>query len=201
MRENTIGQVSEEQLLVHVESLNERKDASQEAFDALVQKLLGKAPNCKANTHSLRRPTDYNDEYPTEKEASFKLGSSEVTVGYRVDLGTPPTSRVWIDTPIVVDNLAQGLMDSIYPPQPYEYVEIESSPYYGSLDVRVGAKTRPGDFGRDIFLKEYTGGGLFPSIQTEGEGMLNAVDNLVALLTDAKPQNVEYKKPFEHARI
>lgn len=184
--------------LIHVECLNEHQEASQKAFNALVQNFLRRAPNCKSGGY----PTGYSDELATEKAVTFSLGSSTITVEYYVDLGTPPRSSISIATPIIVGNLASDwTWTIIHPLEPIEYAEFEGQSYYGDLEVRVKAKTRPDAHGWPILLDQYTAGGLLPPIQTEGRGKLEAFDNLTALLKDVKPQNPRYRRPIQRVTI
>lgn len=196
MTEATPGRT--ENGLIHVESHNERIERTQDEFDALVQKFLKRAPNTKGD--GMRLSTGYNGEFPTHKKATFTLEESTIAVEYRVDLGTPPNSRISISTPIVVDNLPDN-RDPHHPNDPLEYAEFKSEPYYGSLDISVGALTRPGDFGRPILLDTYTAGGLLPAIQTEGKGKLDSFNDVVSRLKDVTPQNPQYERPIERVGV
>lgn len=184
--------------LIRAESHNERIEHTQDEFDALVQKFLKRAPNTKGD--QTRLPTSYRGEFPTHKELTFKVGQSTVVVEYRVDFGTPPKSSISVSTPIVVDNLPAS-QNPHHPNAPYEYAEFESSPFYGVLDVRVEALTRPGDFGRCILLDQYTAGGFLPAIQTEGKGKLDSFSNLVSKLKDVTPQKPRYARPPERVGV
>lgn len=194
----TIGQMvkaegEHSEPLVHAQSIHELLRQTGVEFNAVVDLLLKDAPNAAGERHYA---IDYVDNQPpTDRAVEFEFGNSTVRASYHVDLGSPPTYRLKITTPIVVDDLQSDPM-SVYPQAPHEIVEFKSSPHFKTIDVRTRAVNRLGDHGVEIPLDQYTAGGFLPPINTLGRGKIETFQSAIALFKGVVPQNPVYKQPF-----
>lgn len=181
--------------LVHAQSVDVLQRQTAAEFHTVVGALLKDAPN--ASYHRGRLTTDYGNQEPTDKTVVFKFRNSTVLASYHVDHGTPPTYTLEITTPIVVDNLEPDFSARTGTPlDPHEIIELESTPYYGTLEVRVKAVNRLGDFGHEITLDRYTARGLLPPINPLGRGKIDTFKSVIALFDGVVPQDPKYKQPF-----
>lgn len=167
--------------LVHVQSIDVLKLQTANEFDTMVGALLKDAPNRAAKGSRA-----------TDKAVEFQFRASIVRASYHEALGSPGTYRLDISTPIAVDNLERDPM-SIHPQNPHEIVELESSPIFGTLNLRVRAVNLLGGFGHEITLEQYTAGGLLPPINTLGRGKIAAFQRVNALFQSIVPQNPLYR--------
>lgn len=183
-----LGQKTEK---VHVQDLWFEQADVQDRFGTVVLALLKDAPDEKGVSLS-KYPTQYNNLPPTLKRITFKFGNSRVHASYSVNLGTPPSYDLTIETPIVIDKFNEQYPDPHRPLDPHEIVEFRSSPYFGSLDVEAKVVTKLGDFGQEIPVTEYSAGGLLPPIQTLGRGMLQTFESVIALFKGITPEKPQY---------
>lgn len=180
--------------LVHAQSIDALQRQAGAEFNAVVDSLLKDAPNAAGERHYA---IDYVDNQPpTDRAVVFNFRNSTVRASYHADLGSPPTHRLEIRTPIAVDNLRPDSMSVVYPQVPHEIIEFESTPYFGILAVRARAVNRLGDHGYDITLDQYTAGGLLPPVNTLGRGKIDTFKSAIELFDGVVPQNPVYKQPL-----
>lgn len=182
--------------LAHVQNIDVLKRQTAVEFYALIDFLLKDAPNAagEGDYH-----TNYDNQPPTDKAVEFKFRTSTVRASYYLASGSPPTYRLEIRTPIVVDNLKSDQTQR--PQSPHEILEFNSSPFYGTVSLHVRAVNRLGDFGEEIMPDQYTAGGLLSPINTLGRGKLDTFKSAIALFKGVVLQNPMYKKPPARERI
>lgn len=175
--------------LAHVKNISELERQTCVEFDAVVDSLLKSAPNA-AGERQYR--TDCDSQPPTDKAIEFKFGNSTVRASFHVDFGSPPTHRLELRAPIIVDDGQWALGNRV----PHEIVEFESTPFnFRSLSVvNARAVTNLGDSGYEITIDEYSAGGLLPPINTLGKGKIEAFRSVIALFSRVVPENPVYKE-------
>lgn len=168
--------------LVHAESIDALQRQTAIDFNAVIDRLLKDAPNAAVKGSRT-----------TDKAVEFQFRESTVNVSFYEALGSPRTYRLKISMPIAVDNLERDPI-SIHPQNPHEIVELESSPIFGTLNLRVRAVNRLGDFGHQITLDRYTAGGLLRPIDALGRGKIEAFQSVIELFGDFVPKKPKYKE-------